>query len=144
MLAGHVVCVNKTKFVITKKGAVEIKNVTLHTKIQKLTYQNVLIELEGYLSNPNHPKYHIARYISSLRNITDSQMKSFLDSDSKYLLNTLLKDTILEADNKYVFSKHTKESLALTIYNPNRFNVIVFNRRDAIYKYLPAHTFDPP
>jgi hypothetical protein len=145
MLAGHVVTVNKTKFVITQNGAVEIKNVSLHTKIQKLTYQNVLIELEGYLSNPNHPKYHIARYISSLRKITESQFQIFLDSDSKYLLNTLIKHTILEADNKYVFSKHKKESLALTIYKAKPLNVIVFIRREGIYKYLPPpQTIDPP
>ncbi|KAI0995205.1 hypothetical protein K3495_g12977 [Podosphaera aphanis] len=47
MLAGHVVSVNKTKFVITKKGAVEIKNVSLDTKIQKRTYKHLLAELEG-------------------------------------------------------------------------------------------------
>lgn len=45
------VSVNKTKFVITKKGAVEIKNVSLDTKIPKLTYEDVLSELSGYLTN---------------------------------------------------------------------------------------------
>ena len=63
MLAGHVVRVNKTKFVITKKGSVEIKNVNLDTKIQKLSYKEVVTEIKGYLSNQHHPKHHIARYI---------------------------------------------------------------------------------
>ena len=124
MLAGHVVSVNKTKFVITQNGAVEIKNVSLHTKIQKLTYQNVLIELEGYLSNPNHPKYHIARYITSLRNISDSQMKVLLMSDSKYLLKLFyIKPIQKEGDNINVFSRVNTESL--TIYNANRFKVVL-------------------
>ena len=120
MLAGHVVTVNKTKFVITQKGAVEIKNVSLQTKIQKLTYQNVLKELEGYLSNPKHPKYHIARYISSLRKISDSQMKVLLKSDSKLLLKLFyIKPLQKEGENINVFSRVNTESLSLTIYHAN-------------------------
>lgn len=78
MLAGHVVTVNKSKFVINKKGAVEIKNVTLDTKIQKRTYKNLLAEFDGYLANDQHPKYHLARYIASLRNLTAAEQTLFV------------------------------------------------------------------
>lgn len=128
MLAGHVVTVNKTKFVITKKGAVEIKNVSIDTKIQKLTYQHVLSEFEGYLSNPNHPKFLIARYISSLRNISKIQMNLLLDTDGKSLLKLWnIKARQIDALNNAFSKGLIKESLGLTIYNQKAFKLMVLD-----------------
>lgn len=128
MLAGHVVTVNKTKFVITKKGAVEIKNVSIDTKIQKLTYQHVLSEFEGYLSNANHPKFLIARYISSLRNISKIQMKLLLDTDGKSLLKLWnIKARQIDALNNAFSKGLIKESLGLTIYNQKAFKLMVLD-----------------
>ena len=126
MLAGHVVSVNKTKFVITKNGAVEIKNVSLDTKIQEITYKHVVTELEGYLANHNHPKFLIARYISSLRNISDSQMKVLLKSDSKVLLNLFsIKPFQKEGVNIKVFTRVISESLSLTTYKANGLKLVL-------------------
>lgn len=147
MLAGHVVTVNKTKFVITNKGAVEIKNVSLDTKIQKITYQHVVSELEGYLSNNNH-KFLIARYISSLRNISDYQMNVLLNSDTKYLLNLLdIKGYPIDRVNKNEFSEPLiKQSLGLTIYKAKPLKLMVLYPR-LTYSSLDKENLyysDPP
>lgn len=147
MLAGHVVAVIKTKFVITKKGAVEIKKVSLDTKIQEKTYKQVLTELEGYLANPNHPKYLIARYISSLRNMTPSQIQVFLATDSKSLLKLLPINSQIEGLNNHDYSKLKKEPLAITIYIPKRLDLFDPMVRDSNLsrESLPGRRiFKPP
>lgn len=145
MLAGHVVSVNKTKFVITKKGAVEIKNVSLDTKIQENTYKQVVTELEAYLANHNHPKFNMARYISSLRNISDTQMKVLLKTDSKDLLKLFyIKPIQKEADNIKVFSRVNTESLSLTIYHANRFKVVLHPKVRSTTQEKKTLTHPPP
>lgn len=145
MLAGHVVTVNKTKFVINKKGGVEIKNVSLDTKIQEKTYKQVVTELQGYLAKHNHPKYLMARYISSLRNISDTQMKVLLKTDSKDLLKLFYINPIQkEGDNINVFSRLNTESLSLTIYKANRFKVVLHPKVRSSTQEKKSLTHPPP
>ena len=152
MLAGHVVTVNKTKFVITKKGAVEIKKVSLDTKIQKNTYKDVLTELGPYLANNRHPKFLISRYISSLRNISDSQRDLLLNTDSKNLLKLLdIKHSQEDGVNNNDLSKSLSvvkesQSLGLTIYKAKFLKLIVIYPRvsDSTPEKKHICEFDPP
>lgn len=133
MLAGKVVRVNKTKFVITKKGSVEIKNVNLDTKIQKLSYKEVVTEIKGYLSNQHHPKHHIARYISWLSKLSDNEINNYLNTNNKALLKLLevnVDMTCKSHNTKFNLYKgdKKKESLDLTIYNSKGNKLIVYNK----------------
>lgn len=129
---GHVVRVNKTKFVITKKGSVEIKNVNLDTKIQKLSYKEVVTEIKGYLSNQHHPKHNIARYISWLSKLSDNEINNYLNTNNKALLKLLevkLDMTCKSHNTKFnLYKGDKKERLDLTIYNSKGNKLIVYNK----------------
>ena len=87
----------------------------------------------------------MARYISSLRNITEYQMKVLLKSDSKDLLKLFyIKPLQKEGENINVFTRLNTESLSLTIYQANRFKVVLHPKVRSTTQEKKTLTHPPP